>query len=49
MNITAGAIIIIVILVLVGLCFFFNSKIGKRVSILISPTKTKKVLMLMMP
>lgn len=30
MNITAGGIVMIVILVLVGLYFFFNSKIGKE-------------------
>lgn len=33
MSITAGAIVVIVILVVIGLCFFFNSKIGKRVKI----------------
>ena len=43
MNITAGAIIIIVILVLVGLCFFFNSKIGKRVRIRASGTANEAI------
>lgn len=43
MNITAGAIIIIVILVLVGLCFFFYSKIGKRVRIRASGTANEAI------
>ena len=43
MNITAGAIVVIVILILVGFCFFFNSKIGKRVRIRASGTANEAI------
>lgn len=43
MNITAGGIVMIVILVLVGLYFFFNSKIGKRVRIRASGTANEAI------